>query len=62
MSPLLLMAILTTIALTSLRYAVDSRWAGPGEPPPPLQRRHTLTGDVAALARLLRRSVPTARG
>ncbi|MGE3288547.1 MAG: hypothetical protein AB7J32_20950 [Pseudonocardia sp.] len=62
MSPLLLLAILTVIALTSLRYGVDSRWAGPGEPPPPLQRRHTPARDVAALVRLLRGSVPTARG
>ena len=61
----LLPALLIVIALAAPRYGVDSRdgydWNrrfGPPDPPPPMssRRRSTPAADLAALARLVRRS------
>lgn len=34
-TPWILLTVLVLIALAAPRYGVDSRWPGPGEPPPP---------------------------
>ena len=55
--PLILLAVLVLIAVAAPRYGVDSRDGADWNParrydePPPVRRRHTVRGDLAALGR-----------
>jgi hypothetical protein len=60
MNPWILLAVLLLIALAAPRYGVDSRGMRPGAAPP--RRGPTPRGDLAALARRIRRIRRAGRG